>query len=148
MKKDGLVEEIAISILKNESILSEASISQSDVSPQELLEYFSGDTPTGDMTTINDVLSHPWLLLHEIAELKHLKLKGFTISRKLVWDNYQDVLEAHIAATAVELEIATMHGDYDWVSKRIKLIPSWIEDPSLSEPLRSALLNLMDNYKR
>ncbi len=142
------IEEIAKVIAENEAILTEASINIGDVTPQELLEYFSGETPTGDTTTINDVLLHPWLLLHEIAELKHLKFRGFVISRKLVWDNYLDVLEAHIAATAVELKIATMHGDYVWVSKRVKLIPLWLEDPAMPQPLRSTLLNLMEHYKQ
>lgn len=148
MNKDWSIDEIAKVIAENKTILNEASINQDDVTPQELIEYFRGDTPTGDTTTIKDVLMHPWLLLHEIAELKHLKLRGFTISRKLVWENSLDVLEAHIAATAVELKIATIHNDYEWVSKRVKLIPSWIEDLGMPQPLRSALLNLMEQYKQ
>jgi len=148
MKMDLLIEEIAKAIAKNEAFLSEALINQDDVTPQELIEYFSGDTPTGDTTTINDVLEHPWLLLHEIVELKNLKLKGFIISRKLVWDNYLDVLEAHIAATSTELRIARVHGDFDWVSKRVKLIPSWLEDTEMPEPFKTKLLNLMEHYQQ
>lgn len=128
--------------------MTEATISQDDVTPHELLEYFSGDTPTGDTTTINDVIEHPWLLLHEIAELKHLKLRGFVISRKLLWDNYMDVLEAHIAATAIELKIAKIHGDFKWISKRVSLIPSWLDHSNIPEILRNSLLNLIETYKQ
>jgi len=148
MKIDMLIEEIAKAIAKNKAFLSEALINQDDVTPQELVEYFSDDTPTGDTTTINDVLEHPWLLLHEIVELKNLKLKGFIISRKLVWDNYFDVLEAHIAATSTELRIARAHGDFDWVSERVKLIPSWLEDTEMPESFRTKLLNLMEHYQQ
>jgi hypothetical protein len=147
MKIDMLIEEIAKAIAKNEAFLSEALINEDDVTPQEIIEYFSDDTPTGDTTTINDVLEHPWLLLHEIVELKNLKLKGFIISRKLVWDNYLDVLEAHIAATSTELRIAKAHGDFDWVSKRVKLIPSWLEDTEMPELFKTKLLNLMEHYQ-
>ena len=146
MRINTTIDDISNAISENLAMLTEASIDQGDVNAEELLEYFSGDTPTGDKTTIDDVISNPWLLLHELAELKHLKLRGFVISRKLVWDNYLDVLEAHIAATGVELKMATKHGDREWVSMRVQLIPTWLEDPEISETLRNALQNLLDSF--
>ncbi|MDF1537327.1 MAG: hypothetical protein P1Q69_00260 [Candidatus Thorarchaeota archaeon] len=148
MSEGMSIDEIAKAMIENKAILTEALISQEDVTPQELLEYMSGETPTGDKTTISDVIMHRWLLLHELAELKHLKLRGFFISRRLVWDSYLDVLEAHIAATAVELKMATKHGDQEWVRSRVELIPSWLEDSDMPPELRSALLNLLEHYKR
>ncbi len=148
MRKDISIDEIGKAIVENEDILNQASINADDVTPQELLEYFSGDTPSDDKTTISDVIKHRWLLLHELVELKHLKLRGFAISHRLVWDNYQEVLEAHIAATAIELKMASQHGDQEWASKRVELIPSWLEDPDMPEHLRNALMKLYKHYKR
>ena len=131
---------------RNSGLFQEAGVEERDVLPEELLEYFAGNTPTGDVTTLDDVISNRWLLLHEVVELKHLKLKGIIITRDVLWDRYVDVLEAHIAATAVELKMALKYDDKDWIRSRVKLIPSWLEDPEMPENLRAACKKLMEHY--
>ncbi|TFG33059.1 hypothetical protein EU527_08805 [Candidatus Thorarchaeota archaeon] len=127
-------------------LLLKAGIDENDVLPEELKEYFAGETPSGDRTTLKDVLSNRWLLLHEIVELKHLKIKGHKISRNLVWEQYEDVIEAHLAATALELRMALEHNEVDWIKARIKLIPSWLEDSDMPERFRKACETLIKHY--
>ena len=129
-------------------LLKEAGIEADDVSPQELVEYFSRTTPTGDTTTLHDVVSHRWLFLHEMVELKHLKLKSHEISSSLVWNHKEDALGAHVAATAVELKLALKHDDREWVRKRVELIPSWLQDSDFPEHYRAACEHLLDHYSK
>lgn len=131
---------------KHMNLLQEAGIREGDVTPDELREYFAGETPTGDTTTLNDVVSNKWLLVHELVELKQLKLKGFEISRRLVWDRFEDVLEAHFVATETELDLALKHNDLDWVLKRIGTVESWLEDPDLAERFRTRCERLLEEY--
>ena len=86
MRSNRTLREIAAAFQEHHEILSEAGIMEKEVLPTELFEYFAGDTPSGDKTTLDDVLSNRWLLLHEIAEIKHLKIKGHQISGKLLWE--------------------------------------------------------------
>lgn len=143
---DRIMNEIKDAFLINQEIMLKAGIEENDVFPEELIEYFSGKTPSDDMTTLEDVLSHRWLLLHELAELKNLKHKGYRISRTLVWEHYEDVLDAHIIATTLELRMALEYNDVDWVKARVRLIPSWLEDPNVSQNFRKACETLTKEY--
>ncbi len=146
MRNDRTLREIARAFQEHQEILSDAGITDKEVLPAELLEYFAGETPSGDTTTLSDVLANRWLLLHELAEIKHLKIKGYRISRTIFWDNYEDVLEAHLAATSVELKMALKYDDTQWVKARIKLVPSWLGDPDMPERFRKACETLIKHY--
>ncbi|TFG12532.1 hypothetical protein EU537_08905 [Candidatus Thorarchaeota archaeon] len=148
MRSDVSIETIKEAFDTYSDLLNEAGIEADDVAPQELVEYFSAPTPTEDTTTLHDVVSHRWLFLHEMVELKHLKLKGYEISSSLVWDHEEAVLGAHVAATAVELKLALKHDDREWVRKRVKLIPSWLEDSDFPEHYREACAHLLDHYSQ
>lgn len=146
MRNEREVEEVKQAFDDHKEILSEAGIQDGEVLPEDLIEYFSGDTPTGDKTTLDDVLSNRWLLLHEIIELRHLKLKGIKITRDVLWERYEDVLDAHFAATAIELKLALRHNDREWIASRVGLILSWLDDPEMPEKFRSAGKKLMEHY--
>ena len=146
MRSDRTSQEIEDAFRQYAMLFREVGVEEHDVLPEELMEYFAGDAPSGDKTTLSDVISNRWLLLHEVVELKHLKLKGIKIARDVLWERYEDVLEAHIAATAVELKMALKHEDKDWVRSRIKLIPLWMEDKEMPAHLRAACRKLMEHY--
>ena len=138
--------EVAEAIERHRELFLEAGIQQDDVAPEEVVEYFSGETPTGDTTTLDDIITHQWLLLHEMAELKHLKIKGHTITRDLIWNAYDDVLEAHFAATALELKMALRHNDNDWIAIRVKQIPDWLEDEDMPDRFKKSCKTIIKHY--
>ena len=148
MRSDRTLRDIEVAFRQNAELLEEAGIDEHDVLPEDLFEYFAGDTPTGDVTTIGDVLANRWLLLHEVVELKHLKLRGIGITRDVLWERYEDVLEAHVAATAIELKMALKYDDRKWIKSRVKVITSWLEDPDMPERFRIACEHLLEHYSQ
>ena len=139
-------DEITRKIEAHLDKLHDAGLTKNDVSPEELVEYFSGDTPTGDKTTLRMVLDNPWILLHELVEIQTLKKMGLKITRHLLWDNQQEVYEAHLIAFEIELAVANKHGDNQWIERRIQLIPSWIEDSSMPPEMRLKYQALLRKY--
>ncbi len=146
MRSNKTSTEIEDAFRNHSELLQEAGVREGDVLPEELIEYFAGETPTGDVITLEEVLGNRWLFLHEIVELKHMKLKDIRITRNVLWERYEDVLEAHIAATAVELKMALKYNDKGWIRSRVKHIPSWLEDPEMPKKLRTACEKLIEHY--
>jgi hypothetical protein len=146
MRGDVSSEDIRRSMEKAHDLLQELGVSQNEITPEELIEYFSGDTPTGDTTTLRMVIENPWLLLHELVELKQLKMMGFTISRRLLWKHPKELFAAHVTATECELEAAFEAGDLEWVDTRTQLIPMWLENSDISPDMRERCLVLMKKY--
>ena len=63
-----------------------------------------------------------------------MKRGGLEISIELLYENMDDVYPAHNMAFEWELQLAKSAGDDEWVTKRIKLIPNWLEcDDDMSE---------------
>ncbi|MFB0522168.1 MAG: hypothetical protein ACETV1_00220, partial [Candidatus Bathyarchaeia archaeon] len=52
------------------------------ISSKEFYDYMTGETPTGDTITLNDVLSNEYLVLHEAVEISELKKMGVPINRR------------------------------------------------------------------
>ncbi|MFW9919453.1 MAG: hypothetical protein ACFFED_07625 [Candidatus Thorarchaeota archaeon] len=146
MRTPRTIQEILEAFEEHAALFLEAGIEKGEVLPGELIEYFAGDTPTGDVTTLDDVIANRWLLLHEVTELKHLKLKGIEITREVVWERFVDVLEAHFAATAVELKMALKYNDKAWIKKRLSMMPLWLEDSNIPDRLRIACRSLIEHY--
>ncbi len=145
-RSHSLVDEVEKAIKQNIDLLQEAGIAVDDVSSNEVVEYFSGETPTGDKTTLYDIIRNKWLLLHEIVELKRLKDIGHKITSNLIWDNYYDVLSAHVFATKQEFRIALKHDAKEWVSERVVMISTWLEGPGLPEIIRDEFIALQEAY--
>jgi len=47
-----------------------------EVSAQEFYDYMTGEIFSGDTTTLEDVLSNEYLLVHELVEINELKKNG------------------------------------------------------------------------
>ena len=91
-------EGIQISIDEVEQQLMGAVSNYSKITAEELIAYFDGPAPSGDTTTLNDILNNRWLLTHEIIELSELKNMGFNISIKFLHSQTLEVDLAHIIA--------------------------------------------------
>lgn len=116
------------------------------VTATELLAYFDGPAPSGDETTLEDVLNNRWLLVHELVEISELKKMGLRISAQLLWDHEEEVDLAHMTATEYELQLAHQAGDNNWVSRRLQGVYGWMQDESTVEVLKERCRQLLSRF--
>ncbi len=140
------VAEIQLLVDKIELQLKQFQIPHVKVSADDLLNYFSYDAPTGDTTTLKDVLENKWLLLHEIVEISELKKNNLPLSIELFYDHFDKLLDAHMTATEYEFYLAKQLNDLDWVKKRLPLLTMWLEDPELPSRIQRRCLKLREKY--
>ena len=114
--------------------------------PKEFYDYLTGETPTGDTTTIIDVLDNDYLMIHEVVEIDELKKMGIQINNRTVMDFFSKVLEAHYAATEYEFEYALRKKDYGWLEARVRLAESWLEDDALPSHLASRCKAMIERF--
>ena len=117
-----------------------------DIGVDDLASYFDTESPYGDTTTLEDVTSSKWLLVHELYEIHELKKMGFEISGKLLYSNPEEVNTAHVAATKVELEMAFADGDTEWVKLRLRDVRNWVEDPDMTAEQLKSCEFLLERY--
>lgn len=116
------------------------------ITANELLDYFKGDTPSGDTITLEMVLDSKWLLIHEIVELSELKKEGFEINSDILFTNPKEVFEAHLIATEWEIHFANKENDHQWIKRRRKDIQNWLDDSSLNEELKTRCIKLLQMF--
>ena len=62
--------------------LREVEYESQHTSPKEFYDYMTGETPTGDIVTILDVLENDFLMIHEVVEISELKKLGISTNRQ------------------------------------------------------------------
>ncbi len=117
-----------------------------EVQAQELIDYFSGEAPLGDTTTIDDILDSKWLLIHEIIEIAELKKMGFQISVQLLYNHPIEVSQAHLKATKYELNFASEANDSSWVKSRLVHVRSWLEATTLPNELLDQCQQILNRF--
>ena len=90
-----------------------------------------GETPTGDTTTLEDVLQNEFLMLHEVVEISELKKKNVPIDRQTILKFYPEVYMAHFTALDYELTYALEKKNYEWFKRRFRNLRSQLDDPYL-----------------
>ena len=115
------------------------------VEPVDLIRYFDGEAPSGDITTLDDVLESDWLLIHELVELSELKKAGLEISIDLLTSNVTEVEHAHMLATEIELEAAAQANDKEYIRKRLESVRYWLED--ILPELRPRVIAILEKYR-
>jgi len=114
------------------------------VSAQELIDYMSTETFTGDTTTLNDILGNEYLLIHELVEISEWKRRGMKIYKGLLIDAPRTlVYTIHYTALEKELEYALQKGDRKWVEMRVK---NSLEDPYIPEELKPYAKNILERF--
>ena len=103
------------------------------ISPKEFYDYMTGETPTGDVTTLEDVLGNEFLMVHEMVEISELKNRGIPIDKQTVIRFYPEVYKAHFIAIDYELTYASNKGDYRWIKRRLTHVEEQLDDPYLPE---------------
>lgn len=118
------------------------------INPEELFNYLAGETPTGDRTTLPEILSNEYLMIHELVEICELKKMGAPIDRHTVTNYHPVVYEAHLVAAYWELRYALKMRDYAWMRKRLEDARSWERDELLPEHLRPRCRELLAEYSK
>lgn len=130
------------------SLLLEYGYPIEEIYAQELIDYFEGEAPSGDTTTLDDILQSKWLLIHEIIELNELKKMGFKISADLLFSESAKVYQAHLTATEWELTLAFEAKDFSWIATRLIHIKSWLEDSSISKENDNRCKAMLAKYSK
>ena len=119
-----------------------------NVSAEELVTYFEADTYEEDLITLDDVLKNQLLVIHELVEITELKKRGLKITKDVIVKNYELVYEAHLIATEIELEIASLNGNIGHIKNRLLHIQSWLEGPNLPKHLFKKCKQLLEKAKQ
>lgn len=131
-----------------EKLIEKYHIPYQSIRAEELLSYLSEPAPSGDKTTLEDILNSKWLLLHELIELSEIKRRGFVISPSLLYEENIMINKAHQTAFEWEMKVAFQEGDYQWVKWRILFVDSWIKhDEGLTEDEIDKYKNLKKHYE-
>lgn len=139
-------QEIQDVINKTEINLFQAVINYQHITSKELVSWFEDEAPSGDITTLSDILTNKWLLIHELVELSELKNMGFKISSQLLRTHATEVDYAHITATEYELKFAKEDMDLVWINSRLKHVDSWIKEDEMPKDLINRCLELLRLY--
>jgi len=116
--KDYLTE-LSVAIARVAEKLKLLSYNLEKVSADKLYIYLTCDTPTGDTTTLDDVLSNEYLMIHEVVEVNELKKMNVPINERTIMEYYPEVYEAHLTAVDYELTYALINKDYEWIKRRL-----------------------------
>lgn len=101
------------------------------ISSREFSDYMTGETPTGDTITLEDVLKSEFFMLHEVAEICELKKMNVPIDKNTVMKLYPKVYEAHLTALDLELTYALDKKDFERFKRRFSDFSSQLDDPYL-----------------
>jgi hypothetical protein len=141
-----LLQIIATKIKEATMALKQSGYEAQDISPDEFHDYMTGETPTGDIITLVDVLANPYLMIHEVVEVSELKKMHISIMKDTVMNFHPKVYEAHFTATEQELDCALNREDYAWIKARVSLAESWLEDDLLPKRLKPICRALMKKF--
>jgi len=131
-----MLSKINARIKEATTILKQLGYKSEDISPKEFYDYMTGETPTGDVITLNDVLNNEFLMVHEVVEISELKKKGIPIDKQTVMVFYPEVYEAHFTAMDYELTYALNQRNYEWFNRRFvspEDFSSQLDDPYLPQ---------------
>jgi len=67
--------EIILKLKEATGKLREMEYESQHISPREFFDYMTGETPTGDIITILDVLKNDFLMIHEAVEIRSITQK-------------------------------------------------------------------------
>ncbi|UCH57133.1 MAG: TIGR04086 family membrane protein [Candidatus Bathyarchaeota archaeon] len=139
-------EDVKARIQETEPLIASRGYEQVPVEPQEFIDYLSRPTPTGEKTTVEQILGSRYLMVHELVEMSELKRSGIPLKPEAVEEYLKIVYEAHFTAFEFELSMALEEDAGEWVADRISLVDSWIEDESMPPELIQVYLELKEKF--
>ena len=144
-----MFDRITARISETVEILKKLGYTCEDVSPREFYDYVTGETPTGDTITLEDILQNEYLMVHEIVEISELKKKGIPITKQTIMDLYpRTTYEVHLTATEYELTHALSKKDYAWIKLRMAHAKNWLRDKNLPQELLLRYKSLIKKFAK
>jgi len=140
------VGRVARLIELTEEVIMSKGYEYTPVEPWEFIDYLSGPTPTGDQTTIEEILEKRYLTIHEVVETSELKKMGIPLDESTVMEHFPEVFAAHMVAFEMEISIAQDEGSDAWVEERLRLVNDWLEDDLTPEKFRGNLVALKNKF--
>ncbi len=116
------------------------------VSVDDFINYLKSPVYEEDIYRLEDILGNKYLLYHELLEISFLKKLGYSIDYSIIRRAYPDTYRAHLEAIDKELEIALKNRDYSWISRRLKDLESYLQDPFLPKILIDRVYSLIHKY--
>jgi hypothetical protein len=116
---------------------------------REFYDYLTGETFTGDKTTLTDILGSPYLMVHEVVETSELKKLGVPIDVETVMKvSRENLYSSHFKAMVKEIEFALSRGDVQWVQTRVRHHFNVLTgDGFLPESLRGEAEAIYEKYR-
>jgi len=144
-----LRDRIALKLKEATKKLREMDYESQRISPREFFDYMTGETPTGDIITIVDVLENVFLMIYEVVEISELKKLGISINKRTVMMTFPNPInEAHYTAIQYELDYALSSKNYDWSKIRMKHSKFWLEDKDLPQHLIAGYKALIEKFSK
>lgn len=130
-------------------ILEQLGYEIEPISSKEFYDYMTGETPTGDVITLNDILDNEFLMVHEVVEISELKKKGKAINKQTVMNSYpKTTYETHFTATEYELTYASNKKDYAWLKIRMNHARDWLSDKNLPKELLPQYKSMVKRFSK
>jgi hypothetical protein len=141
--------EIEKKVEDTTALLGELGYDAEEVTTTEIHDYMTGETFSGDKTTIGDILDSEYLMVHEIVEISELKKRGILINKRTLMDSPKTVIyDAHFSAMEFEMGYASRKGDLEWLRIRLGHHREVLDDdPFLPESMKPRALALYDRFK-
>ncbi len=146
-----MLPEIEKQIKTARKALSSIGYLAKEVSAQEFYDYLTGETFSGDTTTLKDVLGNEYLLIHELVEINELKKMALPINKRVIVDLPKIVIyDAHLTAIETELDYALHKKDCFWIKVRLRQHKESIldNDPNLPKEMRPRAERLFEKFRK
>ena len=142
---NDLRDRIILKLKEATGKLREMEYESQHIAPREFFDYMTGETPTGDIITILDVLKNDFLMIHEAVEISELKKNGIPINNQTVIIYYPEVYKAHLSAMDYELTHALNKRNYIWLKRRLRVFT--LEDQYLPQEFKDLQEELAPQYR-
>lgn len=146
-KKDVL-NEIAEKLDTTIRIVEKLGYEPEKVSAKEFHDWMNREIFSEDTTTLNDVLSNEYYMVHELVEISELKKAGFKIHKRVIVESPREVIyRAHFYAQEFEMDYAIRKRDYSWMKDRLDQHRKIsYEDPNLPNGFKSEALRICEKF--
>jgi hypothetical protein len=151
MEGEPKLNEIDARIKEAREALKKFGFHPVDVSAEEFYDYMTGETFSGDPTTLQDVLSNEYIMIHELVEISELKKIGRRIDKRVIMETPKiPFYTVHFGAMETELKYALYKRDTFWARIRLRQHKESVldNDPNLPEELRPRAEELYEKYRR
>lgn len=129
-------------------LLDELEYQLNKCTSREFYDYMTGETFTGNQTTLLDVIGNEYLLLHEAYEISELKRLGVEVgTRTLAEASKEKIYEAHLNAMEFELDYALLLEDYYWLKHRLGHHEEAVNDDKwMPQGYKPRAREILENY--